>query len=281
MTHCRGTASIVAVAALSWVSLGQAGCVTRTLATPLVPLRPLRAATLEEVASAYDGFCRGVSTLSAQGDLDVRDLRAGKARRISVRVLAGRGGRLYLKGSVAVVTALEVVADGQRFWFRLPSKKTVWTGKADAVLDETAESDQAPYYALRPVDLVEALLPEPLDPAAGEAVVLDGDAEAFGLSVARLEDGRGSARRRVLVRRATLEPSLVRTYDAAGLPLREVRYADWREGSPRRVVVARPREGYEAEFSLDKVETNVVLPERAFAERPAEGYKVIEVGKKG
>ena len=41
-------------------------------------------------------------------------------------------GRLYLKGSVAVITALEVVSDGERFWFQVPSKKTVWTGAARA-----------------------------------------------------------------------------------------------------------------------------------------------------
>ena len=281
MTRPRGAASILAVVFVSCVPLGLSACVTHTIATPLAPLRSPRAATLEEVVSAYDGFCRGTSTLSAQGDFDVRDLRAGKARRIGVRVLAGRGGRLYLKGSVAVVTALEVVADGQRFWFRLPSKKTVWTGATDAMLDESAESEQAPYYALRPADLVSALLPEPLEPDADEAVVLDGDAQVFGLSVARLQDGRGAARRRVLLDRETLKPSLERTYDAAGLPVREVRYSDWREGSPHRVLVARPRQGYEAEFTFDKIETNVTLPERAFAERPAEGYRVIEVGKKG
>ena len=281
LTHPGGKARIATAVAVSCVFLGSAACVTRNLATPVVPLRPLRAATLEEVVAAYDGFCRGVSTLSATGDLDVRDLRGGRARRLGVRVLAGRGGRLYVKGSVAVVTALEVVADGQRFWLRLPSKKTVWTGSADAILDPSAESEQAPYYALRPSDLVFALLPEPLELAPGEALVLDGDASTFGLSVARMEAGRGSARCRVLVDRETLKPSLVRTYDDLGLPLREVRYSDWREGSPRRVLVARPRQGYEAEFSLDKVETNVALPERAFAERPAEGYKVIEIGSKG
>lgn len=280
MTRSRGAASIVTVVA-ACVAVGQAACGARTIATPAAPVRPLRAATLEEVVAAYDGFCRGVSTLSAKGDLDVRDLRAGKARRLAVRVLAGRGGRLYVKASVAVVTALEVVADGRTFWFRVPSRKTVWTGTADASLDPSAEGEQAPYYALRPGDVVEALLPEPLDPANGEALVLDGDAQTFGLSVARLEEGRGAARRRVLVDRETLRPSFERTYDRAGLPLREVRYSDWRDGSPRRVLVARPGHGYEAEFSLDTVETNIALPERAFAERPAEGYTVVEVGKKG
>jgi hypothetical protein len=269
------------VFAASFVFLGQAACVTRTIATPAAPLRPPRAATLEEVVAAYDGFCRGLESLSASGDLDVRDLRAGKARRIGVRVLAGRGGRLYIKGSVAVVTALEVVADGSRFWFRLPDKKTVWTGAADAEVDESAETEKAPYYALRPADLVEALLPSPLDAEPGEALVLDGDRESFALTLARLEGGRGPARRRILLEREALRPRSVRTYGPTGNLVREVRYSDWREGSARSILVARPREGYEAEFSLDKVETNVTLPARAFAERPAEGYKVVEVGKKG
>ncbi|HEY6546688.1 MAG TPA: hypothetical protein VI589_02245, partial [Vicinamibacteria bacterium] len=162
MTRRGRALSIGGVAALAVVvSLGPVACATRSLA-PAAPWRPLRAATFEEVVAAYDGLSRRLSSVSAKGDLEVRDLRAGKARRLGVRVLAGRGGRLYVKGSVAVVTALEVVADGQRFWFRVPSKKTVWTGAADAVVDQTAQGEQAPYYALRPADLVEALLPEPL-----------------------------------------------------------------------------------------------------------------------
>jgi hypothetical protein len=270
-----------AAVAASLVFLGPAACVTRSIATRAAPLRPPRVATLEEVVAAYDGFCHSLSTLSAKGDLDVRDLRAGKARRIGVRVLAGRGGRLYVKGSVAVVTALEVVADGRRFWFRLPAKKTIWTGEADAMVDENAESEQAPYYALRPADLVSALLPEPVEVAEGEAVVLEGDLRTFALTVAQLEGGRGAARRRILLDRETLALAAVRTYDVAGSLLREVGYADWRGGTARRVLVARPRQGYEAEFLLDEVEANPTLPERAFAERPAEGYTVVEVGDKG
>jgi hypothetical protein len=255
-------------------------CVTRKVA-PVSPLRPPRAATFEEVVAAYDGFCRRRNTWSAKGDLDLRDLRAGKARRIGVRVLAGRGGRLYLKGTVAVVTALEVVADGQRFWFRVPSKKTVWTGTADAGVDEGAEAEQAPYYALRPADLVEALLPEPLAANGTErAVLLEGDREAFALTEAVLQDGHGPARRRIVLERESLRLAAVRTYDPGGSLVREVRYSDWQDGNARRVLLARPREGYEAELVLDKVEVNLKLPEKAFAERPADGYRVVEVGRR-
>jgi hypothetical protein len=238
---------------------------------------------VEEVIAAYDGFCRRLETWSGKGDLDVRDLRAGKARRVGVRVLAGRGGRLYVKGTVAVVTALEIVADGRRFWFRVPSKKTVWTGSAEAGVDEGAEGEQAPYYALRPADVVEALLPEPLageDAAAepGRVVVMDADRDAFALTEAFPAGGRGPARRRVVLDRETLLPRAVRSYDQSGSLLREARYSDWRSGQARRILLSRPREGYEAEFVLDEVEVNPTLPEKAFAERKAEGYRVVEVG---
>jgi hypothetical protein len=277
----RGRAlSIAVVVGLAVASsLAGPGCGTKKLETA-APWRKPRTATFEEVVSAYDGFARRLTTVSAKGDLEVRDLRAGKARRLGARVLAGRGGRLYVKATVAVVTALEVVADGQRFWFRVPSRKTVWTGGVDAAVDEAAEGEQAPYYALRPADVVEALLPEPLAArSAGEVVLFDGDAAYFSLTEARLEGERGLVQRRVLVGRESLLPAAVRAYDAEGHLRRESVYGDWREGLPYRVKVSRPREGYEAELFLDEVAANVTLPERAFAERPAEGYAVVEVGK--
>jgi hypothetical protein len=271
---------VAAVLGSLWVLAGT-GCATRTIATPAGPFRKPRVAALEEVVAAYDGFCRGVSTLSASGELDVRDLRAAKARRVGVRILAGRGGRLYVKGTVAVVTALEVVADGQRFWFRLPSKRTVWTGPAAGTVGEAASAEDAPYYALRPADLVSAFLPEPLDPEEREALIFEGAGESFSLTLARLQEARGVARRQVGLDASSLRPAWSRAYDEGGSLVREVRYAAWRDGMAHHITVLRPHEGYEAEFALEKVETNVALPERAFVERPAEGYRVVEVGKDG
>jgi hypothetical protein len=275
LTASERAASIAVVVLATFAG---ARCGSRTIA-PVAPDRPPRAATLEEVVGAYDGYCRRLDTLSAKGDLDVRDLRAGRARKVGVRVLAARGGRLYLKGSVAVVTALEVVANGERFWLRVPSKKTIWTGPAGADLDESVEGDQAPYYALRPQDVVSALLPEPLEPAAGEALVLDADHDQVALTLARMEDGRGVARTRVALERSSLNPTTMRLFDATGTLVREVRLSGFENGLPRRILLTRPREGYEAELTLEEVQANVRLPERAFGERPAEGYTVIEVGK--
>lgn len=281
LTRRERPLSIVTAVVSLLASLESAACSTSTRVPSAAPWRPPRVARFEEVAAAYDGYSRRLASVSAKGDLEVRDLRAGKARRLGVRVLAGRGGRLYIKATVAVVTALEVVADGQRFWFRVPSKKTVWTGAVDGAVDEAAEGEQAPYYALRPADVVEALLPEPLAPAmADEATVLESGPDAFSLTVAHLEDGRGTPRRTIRLDRESLRLAAVRSYDREGALVREATYAGWRDDAPLRVKVSRPREGYEAELIFDEVTANVSLPARAFAERPAEGYTVVEVGRK-
>lgn len=236
---------------------------------------PLRQATVDEVLAAFEAYCAGVSSLSASGDLDVRDLRAGKAKSMGVRLVASRGGRLYLKGSVAVVTAIEVSANGERFWFQVPSRRTVWTGPAESGA-AGAEAESAPYYALRPADVLSALLPEPLAPAAGEAVVVESDLETFSVVVAGAAPGR-SARRRVWLDRSSLEPVRLRRYDARGDVLSDVALSGWRAGRPQQIEVRRPRDGYEASLRFDKADWNAPVPERAFAPRTPEGYAVVEV----
>ena len=242
---------------------------------PSAPVAPPRSATLEEVRAAYDAYCNGISTISASGDLDVRDQRTGKSQKLGIRLLAARGGRLYIKGSVAIVTALELSSDGARFWFQVPSKKTVWTGSNAA--GAQSERDEAPYFALRPGDVVPAFLPEPLKPLPGEVLVFEADRESFSLALARLAEGAGRVRRRVHLRRESLEWSGSRSFDEQGELTSEVSVAGWSDGRPRQVRIERPVEGYSAAFALEKLEANVRVPERAFVPRSPEGYKVIEV----
>jgi outer membrane lipoprotein-sorting protein len=258
------------------LGLGAAACTGARPAPPAVPLKPLRAATLEEVLAAYDGYCKEGTSLSASGDLEVRDRRTGKGRTLGVRLVATRGGRLYLKGTVAIVTAIEVVANGERFWFQVPSKKTVWTGAAGASA-AAAETEDAPYQALRPADVTAALLCDPLDPAPGDTVVLEGERGSFTLTMAAPSEGRGLARRRVSVDRDTLQPLRLRRYDSKGDLETDVTLSAWTEGQPRRIDIRRPLEGYEASFRFDKAERNVPVPDRAFAPRTPEGYAVVEV----
>ena len=271
--------SIAPPLAVSLALVAASGCAGRAVTISAVPARTLRAASLEEVLAAHDAYCTGMDTLSASGDLDIRDLRAGKARKLGVRVVATRGGRLYLKASVAMITAIEVSSDGQRFWFQVPSRKMVWTGRADA--SHGAEDGQAPYYALRPADVAAALLPEPIAPGPEETLLLEGDREAFTLTVAAAP--RGPVRRVVALDRDGLRPLRSRQYDARGDIVSEFVYGDTgtdgeaRPAPAHRVAVNRPREGYEAIFTFDKADANVPVSTRAFGPRTPAGYTVVEV----
>lgn len=269
--------SVWSRAAAGAFALLATACGGAALTRPAAPLAPARPVTAREALEAYDAYCRGLETLSASGDLEVRDSRSGKSQRLGVRLVATRGGRLYLKGSVAVVTAIEVVADGSRFWFQVPSRKTIWTGPAELAPEREAGRGDAPYLGLRPGDVTRALLPEPLDREAGDSLVLESDRLTVSLLLARESEGMARARRRVWLGRESLEPLRVREYDERGELTSEATFAAFRDGLPREVVVSRPAEGYAAAFSLDRAEKNVSVPARAFVPRSPEGYKVVEV----
>lgn len=233
---------------------------------------------MDEVLAAYESYARGLTSVSGSGDLTVSDLRKGRARQIGVRVLAQRGGHLYLKASVTVVTVLELVSDGKRFWFSLPSKKTVWTGPAQSArtADESADTE-APYRALRPQDVSRGLLPEPLAPQLGDSLVFEAEPRSFSLTLVRSAGGRGVARRRVSLSRDALQLVRASHYNEDGDLESEARFGSWSNGSARQVTIFRPREGYQAAFALDKVEINVTVPDRLFAARLPDGYSIVEV----
>jgi outer membrane lipoprotein-sorting protein len=158
----------------------------------------------------------------------------------------------------------------------LPTRKKAWTGDASLSAPDAVD-DKAPYYALRPSDVTAALVPEPLAPSPEESLVLEADSQNFSLTLARLEGGRGGARRRVWLSRETLLPTRLRVYDGHGDVTSDAALTGFREGAPTSIVIRRPGEGYEAAFSLDKVERNVAVPEKAFTGRVPDGFAVVEV----
>ena len=256
-------------------TIGSIGCAT---SRPQLPeFHSARKATLDEVLAAYEAYCAGMQTFSGAGDLEVRDLRTGRSRKVGVRVIASRDRRLYLKGSVLVVTALELVSDGRRFWLEVPSKHTVWTGPSDAP-SEAEDADHAPYYALRPSDVTFALLPEPIETTGHEALIFEADPETFSLATARLEEGRGSVQKRIWLDRETLRLRRASLYGASGDVVAEADFGGWEGGLPREVTISRPLDGYVASFALNKAEANVRVPDRLFEARIPEGFAVEEVG---
>lgn len=273
----RVEGSIITLAAVA----GLAACGGATkLVVPagLVPSLPLATATRAEIRAAYDAYARGIQTFSASGDLSVSDLRKAELRRLGVRVVAQRGGRLYLKGSVGLVTALEVTADGDTFWFRLPTKKKLWTGRTGVAEPDFGEDDEdAPYRALRPGDVTRLLVPEPLDLAPGESLVFEAEPFAFAMTRVRRAGDVQVALQRIWLTRDNLELAKIWLYDEEGNVRSEARYGNFAAGLPHRVAIERPIEGYRAVFDLDRVRSNVDIPEAAFTGSIPDNHEVIVV----
>lgn len=264
-------------AAVLFVAVTSLSCATSRSIPQLPEFRAPRRAGLDEVLAAYDGYCAQMRTFSGSGNLEVQDLRARRSRKVGVRVVAAREGKLYIKGTVLVVTALELVSDGRHSWLQVPSKKTVWTGSSDAAT-EAEDNEHAPYYALRPADVSLALLPEPLGAKGSEAMVFEADRDAFSLTVADVRSGRGAVRRRIWLDRETLQLRRSRLYAESGDAVTEAVFGAWEGGVPREVTISRPLQGYVAAFTFDKAEANVAVPERLFTARIPDGYAVHEVG---
>jgi outer membrane lipoprotein-sorting protein len=256
-------------------TIGSIACATPRPRSP--EFRPARKAGFDEVLAAYEGYCARMQTFSGAGDLEVSDLRTGRSRKVGVRVVAARARRLYLKGTVLVVTALELVSDGHRFWLEVPSKRTVWTGPNGAG-SEAEDNEHAPYYALRPSDVTFALLPEPLDAGDHEALIFEAGPDGFSIATTRMEAGRGLVRRRIWLDRETLRLRRARLYGANGDTVAEAVFGGWEGGLPREVTISRPLDGYVAAFELHKAEANVTVPDRLFDARIPEGFAVKEVG---
>ena len=210
----------------------------------------------------------GFDTLSAAGDLEVRDLRAGKARTLGVRLVAARAVELYLKASVAMVTALEVIVRRTALLVPGPVAEDGVDRARRREPRREPRDEQAPYYALRarPTSSA-ALLPEPLAPGPDEAPPARRRRPGFRALPGSPRPGPArSARRRVLARPRALQPSLDRQLRPAG---------DLRVGGPllglaRRLAPAAgacagPARATRPSFTFDEVEANVPVPERAFA----------------
>ena len=90
--------------------------------------------------------------------------------------------------------------------------------------------------------------------------------------------GAAPSGRSVRLERAGLHPLGERRFDARGDLVASFAYGAWDGGFPRRIVVGRPNEGYEAEFTLEKAEVNAAVPDRAFVPRVPADYSVVEVG---
>ena len=249
---------------------------------------PLLTADLDQLAETLRQRYQAIETLNATVDLEPTVLSPSKGEIAEYKDVRGyilirkpawiRVVALY---PVVRATAFDMVSDGQGFRLYLPSKSLFLIGpnRIDKPSPKKLEN-------LRPEHLLEALLVRPPSSPSERAVLenwSDMGTPSYILHIIQEVPNRLRLARNIWFDRATLEVTRQRIFDQQGDLETDARYAEWeRHGNvafPKRIVITRPKEGYELSLEFQKLAFNEPLDQEKFDLAPPPGVKVQQVSE--
>jgi hypothetical protein len=259
---------------------------------------PLRESTQSALIESIQRQAEKIRSLKATVDIDTSAGGAKKGhvtdyKEIRGYVLARKPAMLHMIGLLPIVrtTAFDMVSNGQEFKLWIPPKNRFVVGRNDV---ETHNVDQ-PMESIRPQDIYDALLVQPIDPEHEIAVLENSyeilhDAkgnrvlqEDYELTVIRKKgESGGELSRKIVFSRTDLQPHRQYLYEDGKL-VTDARYADYKDydgvSFPSRIEIARPQEEYDIKLNMLKLEINQPLRDDQFAlEQPA-GAEVVHLDK--
>jgi hypothetical protein len=259
---------------------------------------PLRESTQSALIDSIHQQAEKIQSLKATVDIDTSAGGAKKGhvtdyKEIRGYVLARKPAMLHMIGLLPIVrtTAFDMVSNGQEFKLWIPPKNRFVLGRNDV---ETRNVDQ-PMESIRPQDIYDALLVQPIDPEHEIAVLENSyeilhDAkgnrvlqEDYELTVIRKKgESGGELSRKIVFGRTDLQPHRQYLYEDGKL-VTDARYAEYKDydgvSFPSRIEIARPQEEYDIKLNILKLEMNQQLRDDQFAlEQPA-GAEVVHLDK--
>ena len=258
----------------------------------------LRESTQSALIDSIQQQAEKIRSLKATVDIDTSAGGAKKGhvtdyKEIRGYVLVRQPAMLHMIGLLPIVrtTAFDMVSNGQEFKLWIPPKNRFVVGRNDV---ETHNADQ-PMESIRPQDIYDALLVQPIDPEHEIAVLENSyeilhDAkgnrvlqEDYELTVIRKKgENGGELSRKIVFSRTDLQPHRQYLYENGKL-VTDARYADYKDydgvSFPSRIEIARPQEEYDIKLNILKLEMNQQLRDDQFAlEQPA-GAEVVHLDK--
>jgi len=236
---------------------------------------------------------------SLQATVDI-DTSAGGAKKGHVTdykeirgyVLARKPAMLHMIGLLPIVrtTAFDMVSNGQDFKLWIPPKNRFVVGRNDV---QTRNTDQ-PMESMRPQDIYNALLIQPIDPEH-EIAVLENSEEIlhdakghrvlqddYELIVIRKTGKNGGVlSRKIVFSRADLQPHRQYIYDEQARLVTDAKYANYKDydgiSFPSRIEIFRPQEEYDITLTMLKLEMNKALRDDQFALEQPPGAVVVHL----
>src|SRR5277367_5039241 len=222
------------------------GCLLRTRPVEETYSKaPLKESSQSALIDNINQQAQKIQSLQATVDIDtsVGGVRKGHVtdyKEIRGYVLARKPAMLHMIGLLPIVrtTAFEMVSDGQEFKLWIPPKNRCVAGRNDV---ETRNADQ-PMESVRPQDIYNALLIQPVDPEREIAVLENGEEilhdakghrvlqEDYELIVIRKKgENEGMLSRKIVFSRTDLLPHRQYIYDDRGKLVTDARYANYKE----------------------------------------------------
>ena len=259
---------------------------------------PLRESTQSALIDSIQQQAEKIRSLKATVDIDTSAGGAKKGhvtdyKEIRGYVLMRQPAMLHMIGLLPIVrtTAFDMVSNGQEFKLWIPPKNRFVVGRNDV---ETHNANQ-PMESIRPQDIYDALLVQPIDPEHEIAVLENSyeilhDAkgnrvlqEDYELTVIRKRgENGGELSRKIVFSRTDLQPHRQYLYENGKL-VTDARYADYKDyegvSFPSRIEIARPQEEYDIKLNMLKLEINQQLRDDQFALEQPPGAEVVHLDK--
>jgi hypothetical protein len=225
-----------------------------------------------------------IRSLQATVDIDTSSGGAKKGlvtdyKEIRGYVLARKPAMLHMIGLLPILrtTAFDMVSNGQEYKLSIPPRNRFVEGRNT---DQTLDAKH-PVENIRPQDIYDALLIQPIDLESEMAVLENGyeilhDAKGhrvlqgdYELVVIRRGEQGWMLSRKVFFSRIDLQPYRLCIYDAQGMLATDAHYANYKDYAglsfPSRIEIFRPQEEYDVTLTMLKVEINKELSDDQFA----------------
>lgn len=289
--------------------LGFPGCrVKTTRQLPPEKVLPLETATLEELLARLRQQAQAVHSINAVAELvpstgsaysgvieEYHDVRAfvlaqqqpGGSAGNGAGGAAGRQIRMIGQAPVVRKNVFDMVADDESFQIFLPTKNKFLVGPT-----RLERRSAKPIENLRPQHLLEALFlsapaPDPLTALFLEENEFEGR-RYYAVTEITRKDPRTQAEsalwrvtRKWWFDRTDLALVRVQRFDAGGLLVADIHYAQWREESgvpfPHEIELVRPQDDYRLRLIIKQVRLNEPLAAEKFKLEKPPGVEVVEL----
>ena len=258
---------------------------------------PLQEASQSALIDSIKQQAEKIRSLQATVDIDtsaggVKKGHVTDYKEIRGYVLARKPAMLHMIGLLPIVrtTAFDMVSNGEEFKLWIPPKNRFVVGRNNV---ETHNADQ-PMESIRPQDIYDALLIQPIDPEH-EIAVLENSYEIlhdskghrvlqedYELIVIRKKgDKEGELSRKIVFSRTDLQPHRQYIYEDGKL-VTDARYANYKDydgvSFPSRIEIFRPQEEYDITLNMLKLEMNKSLKDEQFTLEQPPGAEVVHSG---